>query len=683
MSDSVNPLDKYHGLEPFRFWCQMALPSVYDDSLSYYELLSKVVAYCDTLNSNDKALHEEVKLLRDYFYSLDVTEEIDEAVETHLNKLIEDGAFDTIIATTAATWLANHINPSTSPPIDDSLLVADAAADSKAVGDILLHSRYKMDIVLDSKAKYIGDTTSWTSLLSMPWNTWALLKGAFVKEMVRVDPTWLTIWNSKLSDTVDYIVTRFNWSESAISGNWAISNLFGTILFRGISLISSQDNHITWNVIRQPNDIVEDARTITEADLNAVNPVAREVYTEFEPLDYWYNYAGNLATTSPTGATLKHSQKVAIRGGVTYYTSNYTETPNRVMGVFFDKDDNFICPLFASVKNPPTHTYVLTTPYEYQLPSRGATSLPSDGYIALYSFVAPPNAKYFAFNLWGGETALVTHAGDINYGSLGYKNYIASFPVFAGVGFGNMVIYEHDPAYQKHKDKKLMVLGPSTVMIDRYLRPSENDVLPGCYRQHIIGAQEYLWPWYNSVESYGYSGAPWAVGTNTTIISIYTRVFGGTETAGTVPASAKIDFTPFDEYLIFSNSNNTTSENVGEINTYVTVNNEQVLDNTKQMSALQAIVLEILRQNPKAKIYICAQASTTEGSAATKMHDETVKLAKQYHLHLLDKDFGTSYTKTVIDANPGLYSYDRNGTHPSNFGSQMLGFWYRKNIIGF
>lgn len=33
------------GVEYFRFWCQKTLPLVYDDSLSYYELLSKVVKY--------------------------------------------------------------------------------------------------------------------------------------------------------------------------------------------------------------------------------------------------------------------------------------------------------------------------------------------------------------------------------------------------------------------------------------------------------------------------------------------------------------------------------------------------------------------------------------------------------------------------------------------------------------
>ena len=38
-------LEGYSGQDKFRFWCQMALPLTYDDSLSYYELLCKVVNY--------------------------------------------------------------------------------------------------------------------------------------------------------------------------------------------------------------------------------------------------------------------------------------------------------------------------------------------------------------------------------------------------------------------------------------------------------------------------------------------------------------------------------------------------------------------------------------------------------------------------------------------------------------
>ena len=46
MSANFTPTrGEYIDLKPFRFWCQKILPLAYDDSLSYYELLCKVVDY--------------------------------------------------------------------------------------------------------------------------------------------------------------------------------------------------------------------------------------------------------------------------------------------------------------------------------------------------------------------------------------------------------------------------------------------------------------------------------------------------------------------------------------------------------------------------------------------------------------------------------------------------------------
>lgn len=47
-------------LKHFRFWCYKVLPLVYDDSLSYYEILCKVVKYINDLINQDKALGDEL-----------------------------------------------------------------------------------------------------------------------------------------------------------------------------------------------------------------------------------------------------------------------------------------------------------------------------------------------------------------------------------------------------------------------------------------------------------------------------------------------------------------------------------------------------------------------------------------------------------------------------------------------
>ena len=48
----------------FRFWCYKVLPLVYDDSLSYYEVLCKVVKYINDLIEADKILSDELEELK-------------------------------------------------------------------------------------------------------------------------------------------------------------------------------------------------------------------------------------------------------------------------------------------------------------------------------------------------------------------------------------------------------------------------------------------------------------------------------------------------------------------------------------------------------------------------------------------------------------------------------------------
>lgn len=89
-------LGDYKDLQPFRFWCQKVLPLVYDDSLSYYELLCKTVDYLNktmedvgTLEGDVTNLHKAYEQLQDYvnnyFNTLDVQEEINNKLDLMAN----------------------------------------------------------------------------------------------------------------------------------------------------------------------------------------------------------------------------------------------------------------------------------------------------------------------------------------------------------------------------------------------------------------------------------------------------------------------------------------------------------------------------------------------------------------------------------------------------------------------
>lgn len=52
-------------LKHFRFWCQKVLPLVYDNSLSYYEVLCKVVDYINKLIDSDKEIVADIDKLKE------------------------------------------------------------------------------------------------------------------------------------------------------------------------------------------------------------------------------------------------------------------------------------------------------------------------------------------------------------------------------------------------------------------------------------------------------------------------------------------------------------------------------------------------------------------------------------------------------------------------------------------
>lgn len=52
---------QYKDMRPFRFWSQKVLPLVYDDSISYYEVLCKMVSFLNDMADNQDEFAEELK----------------------------------------------------------------------------------------------------------------------------------------------------------------------------------------------------------------------------------------------------------------------------------------------------------------------------------------------------------------------------------------------------------------------------------------------------------------------------------------------------------------------------------------------------------------------------------------------------------------------------------------------
>ena len=99
-------LEDYTNQKPFRFWCQKVLPLVYDDSISYYELLNKVVHYLNNVIKDVSAMGGNINDLLDafiklqnyvnyYFDNLDIESEVNNIID----RMIKDGTFSALFGT--------------------------------------------------------------------------------------------------------------------------------------------------------------------------------------------------------------------------------------------------------------------------------------------------------------------------------------------------------------------------------------------------------------------------------------------------------------------------------------------------------------------------------------------------------------------------------------------------------
>ena len=115
-ADFAPELGALKSLRPFVFWAQTTLPTVFDDSLSYYEVLTKLCKMVNTMLENEDtnaenitALAEAYQELEDftnnYFENLDVTQEINDK----LDELVADGTIGGYVVERATTLVNNYL----------------------------------------------------------------------------------------------------------------------------------------------------------------------------------------------------------------------------------------------------------------------------------------------------------------------------------------------------------------------------------------------------------------------------------------------------------------------------------------------------------------------------------------------------------------------------------------------
>lgn len=131
---------------PFRFWCQKVLPLVYDDSLSYYELLCKVVGKLNELAENQNNLSDEIKAVANDLndFKTQVPGMIEAKVEEWLNNYITthglvnsvNGMTGVVTLTAADVGAIANVNGSVkNNNIADGAVTTEKIADGSVTGD--------------------------------------------------------------------------------------------------------------------------------------------------------------------------------------------------------------------------------------------------------------------------------------------------------------------------------------------------------------------------------------------------------------------------------------------------------------------------------------------------------------------------------------------------------------------
>lgn len=82
----------YSTIEGFKFWCQKVLPLIYDESLSYYEVLCKMQSKLNEVINNQNNLNKSFSKLLEW-----VNTQLDKYSKEYLQQLLNDGTLSTII----------------------------------------------------------------------------------------------------------------------------------------------------------------------------------------------------------------------------------------------------------------------------------------------------------------------------------------------------------------------------------------------------------------------------------------------------------------------------------------------------------------------------------------------------------------------------------------------------------
>lgn len=623
-------------------------------------------------------------------------------------------------------WMNEHITQPTDPVVDSSLTVSGAAADAKVAGDyisdiqsalmisgdfadageytvkesdlesgywgyhwkasdtkrlrnaklIRVHKGTKFVYTNPTLKIYIGVLESKTSESYLQTSGWVNAGGENATYTINYDGYATLMFEAESDITVNdydcnvtihsaiqpgllvpYTPAESTWSvwdmpdntyttalpaafESSLSADFTLNAGWMYKVFRLNRLVFLFALGQAFFAIGNRNDATGEFLWQTSDMLSPEDPEV-QVYTSFDMLPgRWDGRALGDSTA------LRHTAPVAVTPGRAYYLAANYYYSTVTLGCFLDKNKTPLRALTLSDISQYAYDYTTDNP-----------SADTSKYVKLYTFTVPANCYYLSLNAPVSDSDM-------------WRIYLASKPLFRLGGTGNLIISKDSSMLQK-QEKRLCVIGPSYAMIDRRAQDAMNG-------QHIVGFQEYLWPYYKDVTTFGYSGGAWGQYNDSQYISIYSGIV-----TGYGESILPKDFTPYDEVLLIGcNPNGYPGLEPGTAGTW----DENTSAVTTFAGGLRGVVEYILQQKPTMKIYLSNFWHTkSDGNQAYRnwsatLNEEMLKLANLFGLQYIDLYNGTPFNKYNYSSANLLYTYD--GIHPNHEGMRQIADVLVREMVG-
>ena len=420
------------------------IPYDFNGTLS---LENKFVVLFKTVKEMFEAQNELVKsykalydFVNQYFTNLDIQTEVNKKIEEMKNSGELLNLLKPTVSNEVSTWLASNITNPSNPPIDNSLTVGNAAADSKVVGERLLKDGLSYSKQFSKSAYYKGSGTSsrtdvnGTSYIS--FDNYNKAEAGTNTYLVGVSSSFTIPIDNPKTDTLDvyYLVdardSGINGSYSlslwlSISTDWNNANVCygGNINFKNgkISL-----NKMTLRKGGSSSDVIKSAIVRIDSISQVPNTVNIKfmLFTDNTLYNLWNTIpvVDNTLTINGAPADSKVVGERLLKDGLSYskqfsksayYKGSGTSSRTDVNGTSYISFDNY------NKAEAGTNTYLVGVSSSFTIPIDNPKTDTLDVYYLVDARDSGINGSY-SLSLWlsistDWNNANVCYGGNINF----------------------------------------------------------------------------------------------------------------------------------------------------------------------------------------------------------------------------------------------------------------------------